>query len=137
MPADSLLRARRPGLSLREILTATGVLVLAGCASQPTPGPAASSSVPTTTAHPSTVPANAPEPTKETDTTPSPDADVVERGYVPHEWPDPSRDLWAAIRDDFTLEPNSERRSVRAWTQFYATHTAHLNASLSRAQPFL
>ena len=142
MPADSLLIVWRPvrpvsGLPLRQIITAAGFLLLAGCASQPAPKPVAASSVPAATAHPSTVPANAPEPADEAEAAPAPDADVVRRDYVPHEWPDPGRDLWSAIRHDFALDPNSERRSVRAWTQFYATHNDHLDASLSRAQPFL
>ncbi len=56
---------------------------------------------------------------------------------MPHKWPAPSRDLWSQIRSGFKLDANDERRSVRVWTQFYATHTNHLSLSLQRAKPFL
>ncbi|GAB3678295.1 lytic transglycosylase [Salinisphaera aquimarina] len=66
-----------------------------------------------------------------------PDENVVQLDYTPHQWPDPDQDLWAAIRAGFALDSNAERRPVREWTQFYATHQGHLDASLDRAQPFL
>lgn len=59
------------------------------------------------------------------------------KGYTPQSWPAPSDDLWSQVRDGFQLSPAKERRSVRIWTQFYATHTKHLNLSLKRARPFL
>lgn len=57
--------------------------------------------------------------------------------YTPHHWPAPSQDLWSQVRAGFQLSPAEERRSVRIWTQFYATHTKHLKLSLQRARPFL
>ncbi|HET7313755.1 LysM peptidoglycan-binding domain-containing protein [Salinisphaera sp.] len=64
-------------------------------------------------------------------------AAVVREHYTPQDWPAPSQDLWSQIRSGFQLDPNDERRLVRVWTQFYATHTNHLSLSLQRARPFL
>ena len=57
--------------------------------------------------------------------------------YTPHRWPDPTQDLWAQIRSGLTFEPEQSRPIVRDWTQYYATHTDHLDNSLKRARPFL
>lgn len=57
--------------------------------------------------------------------------------YVPHQWPSPQKDLWSRIRSGFRLKPHDNRRSVRVWTQFYATHPKHLDAALNNAKPFL
>ncbi|MDA3922548.1 MAG: LysM peptidoglycan-binding domain-containing protein [Salinisphaera sp.] len=59
------------------------------------------------------------------------------KNYVPHKWPAPSQDLWSQIRDGLQLKSGAKRRSVRIWTQYYATHTNHLSQSLQRARPFL
>ena len=141
MPAERTGPVLRPvwpiRLSARSLWAGAALVALAGCAGQPSkPVSAERSPELAKQAHPSTVPANAPD-NDEIDDTRGPDADVIRRDYVPHEWPEPARDLWSAIRHDFSLAPNAKRRSVRAWTQFYATHTDHLDASLARAQPFL
>ncbi|AWN16632.1 LysM peptidoglycan-binding domain-containing protein [Salinisphaera sp. LB1] len=93
---------------------------------------------------PSTVPAAAAKTLKKTadqghddDKTTTYEAPVARQNYVPHKWPAPSQDLWSKIRAGFKLDPNDERRSVRVWTQYYATHTSHLSHALRRAKPFL
>ncbi|MES1925672.1 LysM peptidoglycan-binding domain-containing protein [Salinisphaera sp. T31B1] len=122
---------RPDGVRSRAALVVTFGLILSGCASrQPVPeagpiethGPA----TPTTEATPAL--------TRGADD----DADeAVVTNYTPHQWPDPERDLWSEVRTGFQLPPNTQRRAVREWTQFYATHQNHLNASLARARPFL
>ncbi|MGN8197804.1 LysM peptidoglycan-binding domain-containing protein [Salinisphaera sp. RV14] len=93
---------------------------------------------------PSTVPAAAAGTLKKTadqghdnDKTTTYEAPVARKNYVPHKWPAPSQDLWSNIRTGFKLDPNDQRRSVRVWTQYYATHTSHLSHALRRAKPFL
>ncbi|WP_158583478.1 LysM peptidoglycan-binding domain-containing protein [Salinisphaera sp. Q1T1-3] len=117
--------------------------LVAGCAS--TPGNNARTAGETSEArisrwqvepHPSTVPADAEAAIQSTGSSQEP-IPAEKTDYVPHHWPKPDQDLWSKIRAGFELDPNSERRSVRVWTQFYATHTDHLSASLQRARPFL
>lgn len=123
-------------------LTGLGFLillsVLAGCATAPQKGQTAKTSKP-----PSTVPASVANTIKEAEnesegkTQTHYVAPVVRQHYTPHKWPSPSQDLWSQIRAGFQLPANDNRLSVRVWTQYYATHTKHLSASLKRAQPFL
>lgn len=87
--------------------------------------------------HPSTVPAAGPTAAAEDDAAASYEIPAAQQDYVPHKWPAPTQDLWSQIRSGFKLDPHDERRSVRVWTQFYATHTNHLSTSLKRARPFL
>ncbi|NNC24393.1 LysM peptidoglycan-binding domain-containing protein [Salinisphaera sp. USBA-960] len=54
-----------------------------------------------------------------------------------YDWPSKDQDLWATVRQGFELPGNRARVRVRRWTQFYATHTDHLKASLRRARPWL
>jgi len=108
------------------------VLSVAGCATQQGSQPAASVSTPSTT--PATP---APQTTPDVVVQDQPDAAEPQLDYVPHQWPEPDQDLWSGIRAGFALDPNEQRRAVREWTQYYATHKRHLNVSLERAQPFL
>lgn len=57
--------------------------------------------------------------------------------YTPHHWPSPKEDLWARIRSQFELSPRDEQRSVRVWTEYYSTHSRHLQSALRRARPYL
>lgn len=122
--------------------------VVSGCATAPhdhgTSQTTSRQSTQQTGDEPSTVPAAASKALREAADngnggaqTTSYEAPAARRDYVPHHWPAPSQDLWSQIRSGFTLAPNDERRSVRVWTQFYATHTRHLSLSLKRAKPFL
>lgn len=124
-----------------------GCLVLAslisGCATAPH-GNASNKTKRKTDREPSTMPAAASKALRQAaekdqgrDKATTYQAPVVRQDYVPHEWPSPDQGLWSQIRSGFKLDPEDERRSVRVWTQFYATHTNHLSASLKRARPFL
>ena len=134
--------AARAPRALCAALTCGFALTLAGCVTpQATPGragPPAASEAP-----PGATPADAAAPdlastVVNTDTVATQPNDVAaDLGYVPHQWPDPNQDLWAGIRAGFALEPNEERRAVRKWTQYYATHERYLDVSLDRARPFL
>ncbi|KEZ78392.1 LysM peptidoglycan-binding domain-containing protein [Salinisphaera hydrothermalis] len=116
--------------------------LVSGCATAPHGDTSAATGDSTSGKEPSTVPAAASKALRQaaangdTDQT-SYEAPAARTNYVPHKWPAPSQDLWSKIRSGFKLAPNDERRSVRVWTQFYATHTNHLSLSLQRAKPFL
>ncbi|MGB7757340.1 MAG: LysM peptidoglycan-binding domain-containing protein [Salinisphaera sp.] len=118
--------------------------VVSGCATAPHGEHSAAAGKSPASKEPSTVPAAAPKALRQSADNGNGgakattyEAPAARRSYVPHKWPAPSRDLWSQIRSGFKLDPNDERRSVRVWTQFYATHTRHLSLSLQRAKPFL
>jgi len=121
------------GAAARTALTVALALAITGCASH-----RVTRTAPIDTHRSNTPPTQAAQPAATNDTREAaPDDAIVQRDYTPHEWPDPDQDLWSEIRDGFELDPNDQRRAVREWTQFYATHQGHLDASLTRAQPFL
>lgn len=121
-----------PRRALRLAATASLGLLIAGCATSSLPPASTTPAPPTTT----TQPTRAPVTTNETETE-TRDNTVVESDYEPQSWPDPESDLWAHVRSELDLDPHTQRRQVREWTQFYATHRKHLDASLRRARPFL
>lgn len=112
-------------------------LLIAGCAS--TPGSKTAHAPPPSAAHPSPTPVTGHQDNAKIESEAALDKldPPKPKHYTPHQWPAPSQDLWAQIRDGFELSPAEERRSVRIWTQYYATHTKHLSLSLQRARPFL
>lgn len=63
---------------------------------------------------------------------------AARRDYTPHKWPSPDQDLWSKIRSGFQFDADGQdRRDVRVWTQYFATHQRHLRHTLQRAKPFL
>lgn len=95
----------------RVRLAALGLMLLslglAGCASRPAPPPAV------------TV---APEPM-------GPPAPAIR--------PVVYNDIWARIREGMSLAGHEQRPEVRAWTQFYAARTRHIEEAAQRASPFI
>lgn len=105
-------------------------LLLAGCATEPPQT--------TRTTNPPSAPSverPSPKPVQPSDT--PAETSVARQDYQPQSWRDPSEDLWAQVRDELSLDPHAQRREVREWTQYYATHQGHVDASLERAQPYL
>ncbi|MDT0635140.1 LysM peptidoglycan-binding domain-containing protein [Spectribacter hydrogenooxidans] len=46
-------------------------------------------------------------------------------------------DIWARIREGMSLGGYEQRPEVRAWTQFYAARTRHIEEAAQRATPFI
>jgi membrane-bound lytic murein transglycosylase D len=126
-------------------LIASTALLFSGCATKP---PASAPATPANTA------AQNETATSDADTAPAvASADAVEveddfdsedgeddlelAGASTANWPDPETDLWSQIRNGFELDGYGKRYRVRRWTQQFATHQRHLQASLDRARPFL
>lgn len=119
-----------PRRGRRVAATAALALLVAGCATEP---PHSTRSTPL----PSEPPVDRPSPEPTPKPIAIPEASAAHADYVPQAWRDPSADLWAQVRDELSLHPHAKRRDVRQWTQYYATHQGHVDASLERAQPYL
>lgn len=117
-------------------LFASSSLLLAGCATENLPPPDAAPVQPASR-QPATPAASPGLDTAGDDVEIETDDDFAQSDAPAEDWPDPEEDLWAAIRDGFQMDGNSQRRRVRRWTQQFATHQRHLKASLERARPFL